>query len=163
MTGTARQTLKISAKGRGETPARSVVAVRQHQIVIDEPVERHGTDEGAAPLELLAAALIGCTNVIASRIAAEMGIALELADIQVVLELDGRSLAGERVPAIFPRVQLSVSGRFDSTEEQLSELKRQLAIRCPVSALFRQAGAQVVENWSVDSRCRSQGAAEEIG
>jgi putative redox protein len=39
------------------------VEMRQHRLIIDEPVEKGGTDRGPMPAELLAAALASCTAI----------------------------------------------------------------------------------------------------
>ena len=54
--------IRMSAKA--PTPARTHVKVLQHEIVMDEPESRHGTDLGPTPLDTLVAALAGCTNVV---------------------------------------------------------------------------------------------------
>lgn len=149
MPGLTAQILKIPAAAKCSSATCASVAMRQHRVTVDEPTSRHGTDAGAMPLELLAASFIGCTNVIANRIATEMGIVLSELEIDVVLELDARALAGESVPAVFPGVRLNVSGRSNGGPDDLQTLKTRLAAQCPVSVLFRQAGANVVENWAI--------------
>ena len=42
---------------------RHAVRIRQHEIILDEPADVGGSDEGASPLELLAASLAGCVAV----------------------------------------------------------------------------------------------------
>ncbi|MFN9893807.1 MAG: OsmC family protein [Acidobacteriota bacterium] len=43
-----------------ETDARCVAETRGHQIIIDQPLDNHGTDEGMTPPELLLASLGTC-------------------------------------------------------------------------------------------------------
>ena len=142
---------RIPAIGEGKSVAKSIIRAGAHEFIIDEPAERHGTDEGPAPLEYLVGAFIGCTNVIASRIAGEMGITLHNDHIEAEAEVDGAVLTGDDCPLVFPRLKLKVKGRTDASPEQVEELKRQLAIRCPVSALFRQSGTEVVEEWDLEA------------
>jgi len=42
---------------------RHAVRIRHHEIILDEPADVGGSDEGASPLELLAASLAGCVAV----------------------------------------------------------------------------------------------------
>lgn len=142
---------RIPAKGEGKSVAKTVVRAGAHEFTIDEPVERHGTDEGPSPLEYLVGSFIGCTNVIASRIAGEMGITLHNDHIESEAEVDGAVLSGDDCPLVFPRLKFRVKGRTDATPDQIEELKRQLAARCPVSALFRQSGTEVVEEWDLEA------------
>lgn len=141
---------KIPVSGKAHSAAQTAVKAGKHGFIIDEPVERHGTDEGATPLEYLVGAYIGCTNVISSRIAAEMGIALHNDAIEAEAELDGTVLTGEDCPLAFPRLKLTVTGRTDATAEQIATLRQELAKRCPVAVLFRQSGTDIVEDWKLE-------------
>jgi uncharacterized OsmC-like protein len=51
--------------------------VRGHRMVIDQPKEDGGTDEGMAPLECLAVSLGSCVAYFAARFAQRHGMALE--------------------------------------------------------------------------------------
>ncbi|MEM8872394.1 MAG: OsmC family peroxiredoxin, partial [Pseudomonadota bacterium] len=82
--------MKISAVG--ETHARSVLKVRDVTEVIDEPIERGGTNKGATPTETLMASLIGCTNVITQRIAHHMGVKTGIMGIELSCILDRRGV-----------------------------------------------------------------------
>lgn len=42
---------------------RTEIAIRDHHLIADEPVEKGGTDTGPTPSELMSAALAGCTSV----------------------------------------------------------------------------------------------------
>ena len=42
---------------------RHAVRIRHHEIILDEPADVGGSDEGPSPLELLAASLAGCVAV----------------------------------------------------------------------------------------------------
>lgn len=142
-------TYKIHASGTCPTGDRSEVMLRHHRLVIDEPRERGGTDQGGSPLETLMAALIGCTNVISHRIATEMGIRLELVSVEVTALLDGRVLKGERAEAVFPEIRLDVRARTDATAPQLQALRGALRRRCPVSVMLSDSGSRIRDDWSV--------------
>jgi uncharacterized OsmC-like protein len=49
------------------THSRTEVSTRDVRTIIDEPLEREGTNMGPSPTETLVAALIGCTNVISHK------------------------------------------------------------------------------------------------
>lgn len=91
-------------------------------MVIDEPLERGGTNQGFTPTETLMASLIGCTNVITHKVADKNGVAIKSMNIR--LETDADAAAVERV-------------------------KRELAMFCPVSKVFRAAGIELKELWNV--------------
>ena len=46
-----------------ESGHRHAVRIRNHELVLDEPADLGGSDEGPSPLELLAASLAGCVAV----------------------------------------------------------------------------------------------------
>ena len=58
------------------THARTEIPVRDLHVVIDEPVERGGTNLGPTPTEAAMTALIACTNVIGNKNAHRLGIDL---------------------------------------------------------------------------------------
>jgi putative redox protein len=57
------ETMRVTPAG-GE---RLAVAVRGHEIVVDQPAEAGGTDSGPTPTELFVAGLASCVAVYASR------------------------------------------------------------------------------------------------
>lgn len=142
--------IKVSALAECISPTETRVAMRHHRLTLDESIAVGGRDAGAAPLELLAAALTGCTNVIMSRIASDLGVRLSGDQVSVTLELDERVLSGLPVRSVFPKVRLNVSVTSDANPEQVEILKNRLATCCPVSVLFRQAGSEVIESWSIN-------------
>ena len=58
-----KTTIKMRMQGMAASHSRIVVSIRGLTKIIDEPVERGGTNLGMSPTETFAAALIGCTNV----------------------------------------------------------------------------------------------------
>ncbi|GAB5470829.1 MAG: hypothetical protein Kilf2KO_38590 [Rhodospirillales bacterium] len=141
-----RYPIRIAATCPTATETR--VSARGHDITIDEPPSNGGRDQGALPLEMLFAALAGCSNVIANKIAAEMGIRLEGLEIDVQGDLMLATIAGGGGNP-FPSIHLRIAGRSDATAEQKTQLAEALARRCPVSVLLRQAGCRIEETWDL--------------
>ena len=56
--------------------ARTEIPARDFNVVIDEPIERGGTNLGPTPTEAAMTALIACTNVIGNKNAHRLGIDL---------------------------------------------------------------------------------------
>ena len=54
-----KTTIKMRMSATGETHARTSVKVRDLESIIDEPIERDGTNQGLTPTETLMAALVG--------------------------------------------------------------------------------------------------------
>jgi putative redox protein len=130
--------------------ARSDVRIGDHKVVIDEPKARGGTDKGPTPTEAVIVALAGCTNVIANRVAEEMGVHFSKFSVDVEAEFDRRGVAGIAAVAVpFPRVHLTVNVTTDASQAKLRELRKTLAERCAVSVMMRAAGTKFRETWNV--------------
>ena len=142
--------IDMSMSGVGETHARTRVTSRDVSQFTDEPAARGGTNMGLTPTETLVAALIGCTNVIGSRIAERMGLHVEDMRIDVKAEFDRRGVMLEEELAVpFPSMTLTISCRSDATPEQLAAWKRDLARFCPLSKVIRGSGTRIDEVWNV--------------
>lgn len=140
----------LSLTGHGQSHARSQVRTRDVATVIDEPLERGGTNLGLSPTETLMASLIGCTNVIAKRIAHGMGVRMD--DMKVTLQatFDRRgTMLAEEVAVPFPRIVMEIAVATDATPEQIAAIRTDLARFCPVSKVLRAAGTEIDENWTV--------------
>jgi uncharacterized OsmC-like protein len=136
--------------GRCASHSRTDVSVRNVGVVIDEPAERGGTNQGPSPTETLMAALIGCTNVIAHKVAAKNGIRLEAMDIRLEADFDRRGVTlAEEIRVPFPSVTLHIDVVTDATEAQVETLKRELAMFCPLSKVLRESGSEVKDVWNV--------------
>ena len=97
------------------------IAVAEHRIRADEEVEKGGADSGAAPHELLLAALGSCTAMTLKVYAERKG--WPLRDVHVTL--NGATVDGKFVISR----QLTIDGDLDAEQRQrLTEI----ADKCPV-------------------------------
>ncbi len=153
MTIRKKEIIRVELEGHCPTMSLTEVRVRKHSFVIDEPPYRHGTDVGPTPLETMLGALIGCTNVIARRIAHEKNIPLLIKRIGCVGHLDHRGIDLEAdVPVPFPKIELKIEVVTDATDADIDGLRRELKIRCPMSVILTQAGSVIEETWTIDRR-----------
>lgn len=140
----------IKMSGVAETHARSRIAARDLTTVLDEPAIRGGTNQGLTPTETLVASYIGCTNVIASRIAEHMGLHVEEMRVDATAQFDRRGVMMEEELAVpFPEIRLEISCRTNASPAQLEQWKRDLARFCPVGKVIKGSGTKVVEVWNV--------------
>ncbi len=93
-----------------------------HEIVVDEPAERGGTDTGPRPTQLLAASLAGCTAITIEMYADRKG--WELGPLEVTVEMGYEG----PVPNRFD-VEVTLPGELD--DEQRRRLLV-IATKCPV-------------------------------
>ena len=137
-------------QGRCTSHARTDVTVRDRATIIDEPLERGGTNQGFAPTETLMASLIGCTNVITHKVAGKNGVAVKSMNIRLEAEFDRRGVTlQEEIDRPFTSVTLYIDLETDADPAALERVKRELAMFCPVSKVFRAAGIALKEVWNV--------------
>ena len=112
---------KATARRTGTLTHR--VTVGEHELVVDEPAELGGDDQGPSPQELLAATLASCTAITMEMYAQRKG--WEIGPLEVDCEYEPAETDG---PTVFNLVL-----RLPSTcsEEQLERL-RVIATKCPV-------------------------------
>ncbi len=141
-------TMKLSATCPAH--ARSDISVRDVELVIDEPKERGGTNLGPTPTETLVASLIGCTNVIANRIAEKAGIHIARMDIEAAADFDRRGVMLEaELDTPFPSITLDITVHTDADEGAFEVVKRDLPKYCPVSKVIRGSGTEITETWTL--------------
>jgi putative redox protein len=101
------------------------IAMRQFQLVADEPASVGGNDRGPTPTELLLAGLGSCKAITIQMYAERKGWSVERVSVQV------ESQTVERQTVIL--AHLTLEG--DLTEEQRQRL-REIGDRCPVHRLL---------------------------
>ena len=145
-----KTTIQMKLSGVGETHSRSRISVRDVTSTIDEPVERHGTNQGLSPTETLMSSLIGCTNVISNKIAAQMGIEIARMEIALTADFDRRGVTlAEEVDQPFSNIVMDIEVTTNGNEDQIENLRIELEKFCPVAKVFRGAGITLTENWTV--------------
>jgi diguanylate cyclase (GGDEF)-like protein len=87
--------IKIRAKAHSENPTKTVVEAGRFKIIVDEPKNQGGTDDGPTPVDYLLAGLAGCINVVGHVIAKEMGFELRGMDIQLEGDLNPARFMGK--------------------------------------------------------------------
>ena len=114
---------------------RHTVAVRQHSLVVDEPVVNGGEDSGPTPHELYDSALGACKALTTLWYARRRNIPVE--GIEVSVERDDSE---ERKGVYRLGVTLALTGPL--SEEQRRELL-DVASKCPVHRLMTQARTEI--------------------
>ena len=132
-------TFKTQAAAQSTT--RSVAKSRHFETVIDEPIERGGTNEGPMPVELVMTGLAGCTHVIANKLAAHHGVSFDRMDIDITTTMDSRGTRLiEPIDVPFPKVIINIavetSGPVEAVERVMSDLRH----HCAVSKMLQQSG-----------------------
>ena len=136
------------AKAACPTHARTEIPIRDLNVVIDEPVERGGTNLGVSPTETAMAALIACTNVIGHKNAHRLGVDLGTVTIDADCKFDRRGvLMEEEIDLPFPAITLTVNCTTPASQKELDNVAAETAKYCAISKLFEAAGTDLTVNW----------------
>ncbi|WP_227394665.1 OsmC family protein [Jeotgalibacillus aurantiacus] len=140
---------KMSFKVDGFTEnMKTELTSGQHLIIIDEPPNMGGQDEGPDPLTNMLASLAGCENVIANMVAKEMDFSLDKIEFNIEAELDPRGLMGDpEVKPYFETVTVKATVHTDETQDRINELKEKTDARCPVFTTLKAAGVDMQAEW----------------
>ena len=132
------------------THSRTDVKVRDVSSVIDEPLERGGTNQGLAPTETLMASLLGCTNTIFHKCAHKHGVKVHKLDMRLDGQLDRRGVTLQaEVEVPFPAMTLYVDLVTDAPDAAVEAAKNDLHRFCAVSKVIRACGTDLQEVWTV--------------
>jgi uncharacterized OsmC-like protein len=122
--------------------------VRDLNVVIDEPIERGGTNLGPSPTEAAMTALIACTNVIGHKNAKRLGVDLGAVTIDADCKFDRRGvLMEEEIDVPFPEVTLTVNCDTPASQDDLTRVGEETEKYCAIAKLFGQAGTHLTVNW----------------
>ena len=102
---------------------RHAVAIRQHELTVDEPADKGGTDDGPSPQELLAASLASCVAI----------------TIEMYADRKGWDVGAAEVETSFTPAERGCPTKFDVvlrlpehlTDDQVERLSV-IAAKCPV-------------------------------
>ena len=120
---------KFNITGTQETSTKSVATARGINAIIDEPIQRGGTDEGPMPVEYVFVGLLGCTHVISNKLAAANGITFTSMDIDIKVTMDShgtRLIHPIDVP--FPEVTLFITADYDGPREGALQVLKSFGI-----------------------------------
>jgi uncharacterized OsmC-like protein len=150
VTVTQKTVVTQKVEGRCTSHSRTDVTVRDRSVIIDEPAERGGTNQGLTPTETMLASLIGCTNVITHKVAAKNNVAIKSMKVRLEAQFDRRGvMLQEELDVPFPSATLYIDLQTDADSAAVERVKRELAMFCPVSKVFRAAGIDLKEVWKV--------------
>lgn len=129
----ADSTFRVNA--HSTNPTKTIVKARSFQMIIDEPAELGGTNEGANPVEYLLAALSGCLNVMCHVVAREMNFTLRSVEIKLSGTLNTDKLFGKETTerAGYKEINVEITPDADVDKETLARWIKTIESRCPVS------------------------------
>ncbi|MEK4649584.1 MULTISPECIES: OsmC family protein [Exiguobacterium] len=120
-----------------------------HEVIIDEPKNMGGTDQGANPLATLLISLTGCENAIANFVAKEIDFDLQGIEFEVKGDIDPRGMMGEEgIRPYFQKITVDAKVSTSETEARVQELQKIVDARCPIYTTMVAADVEMVANWS---------------
>lgn len=124
-------TYRVKAqKGSGEFVK---VFARDHRVIIDEPIEKGGTDAGMNPVELLLCSIAGCTTLTLSIYAEAMGVKAKNIEVSVEGDMNSAGMKGSaRVRPGYNKIRMNISAETDVDPEVFQQVVDLALLRCPV-------------------------------
>ena len=127
---------KFSVKAESKNQTKSVVTTSGgFEMVIDEPENLGGGNEGPNPVEYLLGALAGCLNVVGHLVAKDLEFELKKMNIEINGKLDPAKFLGksETVRAGYQEVNVEIDVETDADQDTLAKWLTVVEERCPVS------------------------------
>jgi len=127
--------LKFSVKASSANPTKTIVSARNFQIIVDEPKNQGGTDDGATPVEYVLAALAGCLNVVGHVVAKEMDMPLTGIDFELEGDLNPAKFMGKSAKerAGYQEIRVKMTPQTTADTKTIEEWLKTVEARCPVS------------------------------
>ena len=127
--------MTFSVEAHSESPTKTVAKARGFDMIIDEPEELGGSNEGPNPVEFMLGSLSGCLNVVCHMIAEEMGFELRGVKISLEGQLNPERLFGSCMDerAGYQNISVRITPDTDADEETLKTWLKAVEGRCPVS------------------------------
>ena len=131
-----KREMSVSITGESQNPTKITLKSGNFSMIIDEPKEMGGTDEGPSPIQVLLMSLAGCLNVTGHEIARQKGLTLHGIKIGIEGVMNPCTFLGcsfeER--AGFQNINVKIEPDFtDATQQQIDEWLKETEERCPVT------------------------------
>jgi len=132
--------VNVIVRGQSQSAAKMVVQAGKFKLIIDEPAQMGGTDEGPSPVQALLMALAGCLNVTGHHVAHERGLKLNGMKVKIEGVMNPCTFIGCSFEdrAGFQHVIVRITPDVeDATEEEIEAWVQETEQRCPVTDNIR--------------------------
>ncbi len=129
--------VKVHVSGISESATKMNLRAGKFQMVIDEPENMGGTNEGPSPVQVLLMALAGCLNVTGHQVAKEKKLPLKKIKITIDGDMNPCTFMGcsfdER--AGFQKIEVNVKPEFETPVDDviIKAWLEETESRCPVT------------------------------
>ncbi|HKL37714.1 MAG TPA: OsmC family protein [Bacteroidales bacterium] len=144
--------IKFRTKAVSLNPTKTQVKARHFEIIVDEPQDLGGTNEGANPVEYLLASYAGCLNVMGHMVAKELDFELKGMEIDLAGSLNPARLFGQATEerAGYKEIQVTLKPQCDTDEQTLQKWQAAILDRCPVGDNLKNTTEVVVDRKKID-------------
>ena len=113
---------------------QSMVTLREHKLIVDEPKSFGGKDEGPSPVELILAALATCQEITYKAFATAAGINIESVSVNLKgeLALQGFLALNKNTRPGFQSISGTVNIKSSSPKAEIDKLIDTVNTHCPV-------------------------------
>ncbi len=128
--------VKVLVRGESANATKMNIQSGKFKIVIDEPTNMGGSDDGPSPIQVLLMSLAGCLNVTGHEIARQRGLTLNSMKVRIEGVMNPCNFIGcsfeER--AGFQNITVSVDADMPGvTDEEKASWLEETEKRCPVT------------------------------
>ena len=139
-TVTPAREIKVLVRGESESATKMNLRAGKFKLVIDEPEQMGGTNDGPSPVQALLMALAGCLNVTGHEVARQNGLKLNGMKVKIEGVMNPCTFIGcsfkER--AGFQHVKVTVIPDMeDATDKEIDAWLQETESRCPVTDNIR--------------------------
>lgn len=133
--------IKFRVKAHSENPTKTIVKARNFELVVDEPEDLGGTNQGANPVEFVLAGYAGCLNVMSHICAKELDFELKSVKIDIVGSLNPERLFGTSFEdrAGYKEIKATIKPDCDADEATMEKWLAAVVDRCPVGDNLKNA------------------------
>ena len=111
---------------------------RGHSIVIDEPENLGGSDEGMTPVEITLASLAGCLSITTVFLAKKMRVDVNSIEVEIEGDIDDKAMSSADVYSGFKEVRFKYKIDSDADKDKVEKLYNKIEDFCPVSDTLRE-------------------------
>ena len=128
--------VKVIVKGQSENPTKMNLTSGKFSMIIDEPRNMGGTDEGPTPIQVLLMSLAGCLNVTGHEVAKQRGLKLNGMKVMIEGVMNPCAFIGcsfeER--AGFQQIKVTIDPDIENASpEEIAAWLEETENRCPVT------------------------------
>jgi uncharacterized OsmC-like protein len=134
--------VNVRVHGESENPTRMKLQSGKFKMIIDEPENMGGTNDGPSPVQVLLMSLAGCLNVTGHEVAKQRGMHLNRLNISIEGNMNACNFMGcsfdER--AGFQQIKVRLKPEFENvTEGEVESWAQETEARCPVTDNIKDA------------------------